>query len=486
MSTAPARAAVERSWSCDTLYVPAHHTTRNQSIIAKNSDRPTGEAQPLRRNPARSGRDPLELAYLTIEDQPTLATFGSAPHWCWGYEFGINEKNVAIGNEALFTRAWADGVRGAKSGNPPASGILGMELLRLGLERGATASEALGVITSLLEEYGQWGSARARTPAADGAYDNAFVIADPHRAFVLETAGRDWAAREISAEPFTISNQPTIRADYDSASSTLDNISGPGSGPVDFARAVVDPGTPLQVSQIRQRRSHELLTEAVGGGKAGVDTVKRILRDHYEDSFLQGPFFNPAVPDFLSLCMHEHPAGFTWGNTAASFITELASGPDDLTVLWWTPLPPCVGAYIPIFPTVDPRIPVGLTLPAPVRPRPPEQMAPSRFEPESYWWAMQNLLDITKGGAMADSFPERQAEVRAAFDPLEHALTEEVSNLRAVWSATGAGGRQALGAQLPGVTQRAVQAVDEFISLFVGKYSPEHRAAPFDARWGRE
>ena len=31
--------------------------------------------------------------------------------------------------------------------------------------------------------------------------------------------------------------------------------------------------------------------------------MKRILRDHYEDTFLEGPYFNPALPDFLTLCM---------------------------------------------------------------------------------------------------------------------------------------------------------------------------------------
>jgi len=35
------------------------------------------------------------------------------------------------------------------------NGLLGMDLLRLGLERGKTAQEAVNVITSLLEEHGQ-------------------------------------------------------------------------------------------------------------------------------------------------------------------------------------------------------------------------------------------------------------------------------------------------------------------------------------------
>ena len=47
-----------------------------------------------------------------------------------------------------------------------------MDLLRLGLERGATAREAMEVITALLEEYGQNANAsrlydkRTKTPSS--------------------------------------------------------------------------------------------------------------------------------------------------------------------------------------------------------------------------------------------------------------------------------------------------------------------------------
>ena len=36
--------------------------------------------------------------------------------------------------------------------------VLGMDLLRLGLERASSAKEALNIITGLLETYGQVGS----------------------------------------------------------------------------------------------------------------------------------------------------------------------------------------------------------------------------------------------------------------------------------------------------------------------------------------
>ena len=60
----------------------------------------------------------------------------------------LKNAGIVIGNEAIYTR---DPV--------PDSGLLGMDLVRLGLERGSTAAQAKEVITSLLERYGQGGVA---------------------------------------------------------------------------------------------------------------------------------------------------------------------------------------------------------------------------------------------------------------------------------------------------------------------------------------
>ena len=68
---------------------------------------------------------------------------------------------------------------------------------RLGLERGTTARESLDVITSLLEEYGQGGSCYEE-PAEVMLYHNSFIIADSTEAWVLETAGKYWAAERIT------------------------------------------------------------------------------------------------------------------------------------------------------------------------------------------------------------------------------------------------------------------------------------------------
>lgn len=68
---------------------------------------------------------------------------------------------------------------------------------RLGLERGSTATEALEVITKLLEKYGQGGPCSDSDPGL--AYHNSFIIADPTTAWVLETCGKHWVAEQVTS-----------------------------------------------------------------------------------------------------------------------------------------------------------------------------------------------------------------------------------------------------------------------------------------------
>ncbi|MDD4896467.1 MAG: C69 family dipeptidase [Atribacterota bacterium] len=97
----------------------------------------------------------------------------------FGAEKGANEYGVAIGNEAIFTRE-----------KPANTGLTGMDLVRLGLERSHSAREALNIIIQLLEEYGQGGNCGYRYKLQ---YMNSFIIADQKEAYVLETVKKWWA-----------------------------------------------------------------------------------------------------------------------------------------------------------------------------------------------------------------------------------------------------------------------------------------------------
>jgi len=415
--------------SCDTVVALPNATTTGTTILGKNSDRPVFDCQPLVHHPRQehSPKASIKLEYRTIPQVPqTYATTGSSPYWCWGYEEGFNEFGVAIGNEAIFTKTFADAAAASKAGTPPELGLLGMDLLRLGLERGKTAREALGVITSLVERYGQWGSGVPTMDHETGGYDNSYIIADGKEAWILETAGKRWVARRVTRGVAAISNQPSIRTQWDLASEDLVEYAiDKGWWPkdrkneFDFARAYIDLKTPLQLSHLRVQRSRQLLRQKKDG-EVSPRWVMRILRDHYEDTFLNGPYFNAALPDFLTLCMHSSPAEFTWGNTASSAVFILPGDSERLARMWWTPVTPCTGLYVPVFATAS-RLPkvlsaagqMGKTVTA------PPLAKRDKFSEDSYWWLFRDLLDKIKGDATGTKFSRRQPIARTAFDRLE-------------------------------------------------------------------
>ncbi|HEX7126217.1 MAG TPA: C69 family dipeptidase [Thermodesulfobacteriota bacterium] len=470
------------AYSCDTLVALPDVTTTGTTILGKNSDRPVFDCQPLVYSPRRTAgpRARLRLAYLEIPDAETsYATLGSSPYWCWGYEEGLNEFGVAIGNEAIFTATCAAAVAEARAGRPPAPGLLGMELLRLGLERGRSAREALAVMTGLVEAYGQWGSGVPACGHEAGAYDNSYIIADPREAWVLETAGRRWVARRFTGGTAAISNEPSIRDAWDLASADLVGYAveqgwwpADRRGAFDFARAYVDLARPLQVSHIRVQRSRQLLAEKAREKAVSPGWVARILRDHYEDTFLGGPYFNAALPDFLSLCMHSHPAGFTWGNTASSAIFVLPADPGRLAQLWWTPVTPCTGCYVPFF--VDAGgVPETVSRAGSERRSvtPPNEARPDTPAPDSYWWRFRTLLDRVKGNETGDHYRHRQPVVRARFDELERAFAAEAETVeREAVAARRRGGTGGAARMLRDFTARCVEraaaAATELIETF--------------------
>ena len=128
---------------CDTLYV------RQNGVgwFAKNSDREPDEPQAMVWLPPAQddATQTVRATYLDIPQQPRrYGVLLSQPAWIWGGEIGVNTQGVAIGNEAVFSK------RVERKGQS----LLGMDLLRLGLERGGTAREALDVIVWHLERYG--------------------------------------------------------------------------------------------------------------------------------------------------------------------------------------------------------------------------------------------------------------------------------------------------------------------------------------------
>lgn len=268
---------------CDTFVALADATTNGSVIFGKNSDRPSGEIQDVvaiaahDHEPGKS----LDCTYRTIPQiSHTHAVILSKPRWMWGAEMGVNEYQVAIGNEAVWT-------------TQPyrAKGLLGMDLVRLGLERGASAREALQVIVDLLAEFEQGGNC---SDQFEFTYHNSFLIADPAEAWVLETAGEFWVAEHVTSGTRSISNGLTIRNAGDLRHPNVvewaiaQNLCQ-SQAKFDFAALFSEGGvSDVRSPQSRAGRVQQLCQTQQG--KFTIETAQSILRDHEGGVCMHGAF----------------------------------------------------------------------------------------------------------------------------------------------------------------------------------------------------
>jgi secernin len=349
---------------CDSLVATRANTRAGSTLFAKNSDRKQGECQPLLQFPAAMHPRGAQVGCTHIAIPQVAESYrvmGHSPWWVWGFEHGVNEHGVAIGNQTVFSKEPVE----------ETPGLIGMDLVRLGLERGRAAREALEVIASLLETHGQGGPALA----PDGAgYHNSFMIADPEEAWVLETSGRRWAARRVELEALT--NHLTLGADWRIASRDLASFARREgwwneTGRVDVARCYRHPSVPGRISEGRLRRSRELLSD--GRGEIDIDYMQGVLRDHLDGGSAPPKGATSEEERYFTLCMHSEPVG----TTTASLIASL---PIDRRGPWpvWTSFgTPCTGIFVPVYLTGV--IPDLLS------------RGGESSEPDSAWWVFHEL-----------------------------------------------------------------------------------------------
>ena len=336
---------------CDTLVA----LTDDGVLFAKNSDRDPNEAQVLRWEPA-ADHAPGATVSATWIDVPqvahTHAVLLSQPWWMWGAEMGANEHGVVIGNEAVFTRSPV-----------AATGLLGMDLLRLALERATTAHDAVGVLVELLERHGQGGACSRAHPGF--RYHNSFLVADragavvqavqerrlvvvgAHKmaefddAVVLETADKAWATEEVTGRGRSISNGLTIEGFAEAHAARLRG----------------------GVAQCSARRAR---TTAAAGSAADVLDLFAALRDHGPHG---GPRWSPVNGALAAPCAH---AGglVTSTQTTASWVADLRGDP----LHWVTATAaPCTSLFKPVRVAEPVALDPGVT-------------ATDRFDDDVAWW----------------------------------------------------------------------------------------------------
>jgi dipeptidase len=362
-------------------------------LFAKNSDRDPNEAQLLEWHPRRSHAAGARLRCTWIEIDEARATNAvllSRPFWMWGAEIGANEHGVVVGNEAVFTsEPYAE------------TGLTGMDLVRLALERADTAERAVETIVGLIGRHGQGGGCGHEKRSF--TYHNSFLVADARGAIVLETAGRHTAVERVARGARSISNGLTIE---------------PFAGRYGDALRTGAAGA-------RQRRPR---TQALAAAARGPADFARLLRDHGAGR---------ATPEYRTLngglcapCVH---AGGWLVNsqTTASWVAELRT---DGARHWATGTgSPCTGLFKPV--RLDQPLDLG---PAPT----------DRADAASLWWRGERLARrvLRDPERLLPLFAKERDELEAAWfaDPPEPASAFAEGDRRlAEWTArvAGASGR---------------------------------------------
>jgi len=360
------------------------------TLFAKNSDRPPSEVQLVAPHRRRPPRQEVRTQYLSLPDQGAAETVLARPTWLWGAEHGVNEHRVAVGNQAVHTSP-------PTPTDPPA--LLGMDLVRLGLERARSADDALQVITDLVEAHGQGGVANAYGEA----YSSSFLIADPSGAWELETVGRRWAARPVTGHA-AMSNRISIGTDWARASADV----GPGSDFDDWR----DHEEPTAFADVRLAASATFLA-----GEAGNLTPRLVaahLRDHGHGPWgapgcTDDPHPPPAelLADFtgISVCMHVRGVICT----TSSMIVELPRATADPARAWVATGTPCVSIFVPVLVAGGDGwsvVPLVLAEPA--------------------LWG-----DVERLRARVEADPDAIGPIRAMLDPIEAQVWDEADALGA-------------------------------------------------------
>jgi secernin len=380
---------------CDTFVALPASTLDGAMIFGKNSDREPNEAQALEYYPAMEhmAGETVRCTYISVPQAvKTNAVILSRPFWMWGAEIGANEKGVVIGNEAVWTKMPLN--------TGPA--LTGMDLLRLALERGDSAESALEVIIKHLHDFGQGGICGYEDKKM--SYHNSYIIADPAEAWVLETAGKFWAAKKVERF-YSISNALTIGADFDLNHPDLiphaEKMGWLKKGrDFDFRKCYSDwMYTTFSAAAVRRQQTQCSLEDSLG--QVDLKKAMNMLRKHHSD---------PYHPDkhLLGTGVCAHAGNGVTRNatqTTASMVAHINKG---INTFWVTATAaPCISLFKPIrfglkeFPSLGP-VPTG------------------KFDPAVYWWHHE-LLHRTVISNYQPSLPAFLADL----DRLQNSFIEK-------------------------------------------------------------
>ncbi len=371
---------------CDTIVALPEATADGAMLLAKNADTEVNEAQQILRLPARDygPGTALRISHRTVpQARHTHEVILDRSFWSWGGEIGCNEHGVAIGNEAAFSNQAE-----AKDG------VIILDLLRLGLERGATAREAVEVIGAHVAEYGQGGNVQMM---GNFRFDSGFLVADRGEAWVVNCAGRHWAARRVKNTE-AISNRYQIGTDWE-----ISSFSAAGSK-ADFRALFADATREYEVGA-DERESCAAGLLAARRGRITMHDMAAVLRDVGDEATYDVTQDERSV----RVCMHAGPTPARFWHATGAMITE--TRPDSV-VVWMTGTSATdLSIFKPLF--------FGIPLPD-------AGLQPGGIETDgTLWWRHEHL----HRRAMAH-YKAVKPEIRAEFDALERGFHAESVSAR--------------------------------------------------------
>lgn len=332
------------------------------------------------------------------------------------------------------------------------------QLMKLGLERGATAREAIEAMTSLVAEHGYQSTAES------------FSIADPNEVWLMEMIGTGpggeggvWVARKIpDGYIAAYANAPRIRDfpldDPDNCLYSNNVISfavergyyDPTSGrPFSFADAYDAPTsqsrryTSTRVWSIFRRAApslelspdfHRGMPEAEPyplwirpDKKLSLTDVMALMRDHYEGTLYDmtkgidaGPYANPNRWRPISWQVNEEK--YSWERpistqqTGFSFVSQSRSWlPDAIGGVYWYGLDDTyTSCYVPLYAGID-RVPQSFT-----------EGSIEEFSWDSAWWVFNFVANIAnlKYSYMIDDILAVQREIEGRFLAMQPVIEE--------------------------------------------------------------
>jgi len=368
---------------CDSFAVLPSHSADGSLFFGKSADCEVNEAHHLVRIPRRrhAPGSAVRATHLVIpQAEQTWEMVLSKSYWTYGAEIGMNEFGLAIANEAVHPVIPAE----------TRDGLITMDLLRLGLERGRNCVEAIEVMTSLLKQFGQSGNCEVR---GNSHFDGSYILSDQKEAWILETAGREFAARPIKGAE-SISNLYSIRDDWKICSLSRGRR-------VDWAAAMED-----QVRLPKTTACHRLANSS-GFLKEG--KVPFTLRSSFDLLRLHGEEIYPMEGKaYGNICFHPGTTGKGESQTTGAMVVQYA--PEG--ILGWATgtSATCISVFKPVFP--------GIELPD-VGPAPT-----INFDERCLWWSHELLYRH-----LIFDFENRFQEIRQDCEKLEERFMRDAQTL---------------------------------------------------------